>query len=122
MAWLVLSNKMDVCYLLLYVQEIRIQPYFCVKQGEYFFPLFSKDPVYLKIGINEYALGLKIKTFKNFYLNLASAWFYLNNDNHRIFFLFSMYTQNQQNPPTVNPSSNNPKINQILSLLKKRGT
>ena len=41
-----LPNKMDVCYLLVYVQEIRIQPYFCVKQGDYFFPLFSKDPVY----------------------------------------------------------------------------
>ena len=50
MAWLVLSNKMDVCYLLVYVQEIRIQPYFCVKQGDFFFPLFPKDPVYqLKI-------------------------------------------------------------------------
>ena len=36
---------MDVCYLLVYVQEIRIQPYFCVKQGHYFFPLFAKDPV-----------------------------------------------------------------------------
>ena len=45
MAWLVLSNKMDVCYLSVYVQEIRIQPYFCVKQGDYFFPLFPKDPV-----------------------------------------------------------------------------
>ena len=45
MAWLVLSNKMDVCYLLVYVQEIRIQPYFCVKQGDYFFPLFPKDSV-----------------------------------------------------------------------------
>ena len=50
MAWLVLSNKIDVCYLLVYVQEIRIQPYFCVKQGDFFFPLFPKDPVYqLKI-------------------------------------------------------------------------
>ena len=28
------------------MQEIRIQPYFCVKQGDYFFPLFSKDPVF----------------------------------------------------------------------------
>ena len=36
---------MDVCYLLVYVQEIRIQPYFCVKQGRYFFPLIAKDPV-----------------------------------------------------------------------------
>ena len=44
-AWLVLSNKMDVCYLLVYAQEIRIQPYFCVKQGDYFFPLFPKEPV-----------------------------------------------------------------------------
>ena len=49
MGWLVLPNKMDVCYLLDYVQEIRIQPYFCVKQGHYFFPLFAKDPVYLLI-------------------------------------------------------------------------
>ena len=48
MAWLVLPNKMDVCYLLVYVQEIRIQPYFCIKQGHYFFPLFAKDPVSLK--------------------------------------------------------------------------
>ena len=36
---------MDACYLLVYVQEIGIQPYFCVKQGHYFFPLFAKDPV-----------------------------------------------------------------------------
>ena len=40
---------MDVCYLLVYVQEIGIQPYFCVKQGHYFFPLFAKDPVYFLI-------------------------------------------------------------------------
>ena len=45
MAWLVLSNKMDVRYLLVYVQELRNQPCFCVKQGHYFFPLFAKDPV-----------------------------------------------------------------------------
>ena len=45
MAWFVLSNKMDTCFLLVDVQEIRIQPYFCVKQGDYFFPLFPKDPV-----------------------------------------------------------------------------
>ena len=31
---------MDVCYLLDDVQEIRIQPYFCVKQGDYFFHFF----------------------------------------------------------------------------------
>ena len=36
-----LSNKMDVCYLLDDVQEIRIQPYFCVKQGDYFFHFFE---------------------------------------------------------------------------------
>ena len=47
MAWLVLSNKMDVCYLLVYVQEIRIQPYFCVEQGDFLFPLLPKDPVWL---------------------------------------------------------------------------
>ena len=40
MAWLVLPNKMDVRYLLVYVQEIRIQPYFCVEQGDYFFHFF----------------------------------------------------------------------------------
>ena len=45
-----LPNKMDVCYLLVYVQEIRIQPYFCVKQGDYFFPLFAKDPVYVCVN------------------------------------------------------------------------
>ena len=44
-AWLVLSNKMDRCYLLVNVQEIRIQPYFCVKQGDYFFSLFLGHPV-----------------------------------------------------------------------------
>ena len=53
MAWLVLSNKMDVCYLLVYVQEIRIQPYFCVKQGHYFFPLFAKDPVHIFLTADE---------------------------------------------------------------------
>ena len=36
---------MDVCYLLVDVQEIRIQPYFGVKQGDYFFSLFLKHPV-----------------------------------------------------------------------------
>ena len=45
-AWLVLSNKMDTCYLLVDVQEIRIQPYFCIKQGDYFFSLFLGHPVY----------------------------------------------------------------------------
>ena len=40
-----LSNKMDRCYLLVDVQEIRIQPYFGVKQGDYFFSLFLKHPV-----------------------------------------------------------------------------
>ena len=36
---------MDVCYLLVNVQEIRIQPYFCVKQDDYFFwnTLYHKD-------------------------------------------------------------------------------
>ena len=38
---------MYVCYLLVNVQEIRIQPYFCVKQGDYLFPLFPKGPVCL---------------------------------------------------------------------------
>ena len=33
-AWLVLSNKMDTCYPLVDVQEIRIQPYFYIKQGD----------------------------------------------------------------------------------------
>ena len=35
---------MDRCYLLVDVQEIRIQPYFCVKQGDYFFFTFSGTP------------------------------------------------------------------------------
>ena len=37
---------MERCYLLVNVQEIRIQPYFCVKQGDYFFSLFLGHPVY----------------------------------------------------------------------------
>ena len=36
---------MDTCYLLVDVQEIRIQPYFCIKQGDYFFSLFLGHPV-----------------------------------------------------------------------------
>ena len=36
---------MDRCYFLVDVQEIRIQPYFCVKQGDYFFSLFLGHPV-----------------------------------------------------------------------------
>ena len=36
---------MERCYLLVNVQEIRIQPYFCVKQGDYFFSLFLGHPV-----------------------------------------------------------------------------
>ena len=31
---------MDTCYLLVDVQEIRIQPYFCIKQDDYFFHFF----------------------------------------------------------------------------------
>ena len=31
---------MDRCYLLVFVQEIGIQPYFFVKQGDYFFHFF----------------------------------------------------------------------------------
>ena len=38
---------MDTCYLLVDVQEIRIQPYFCVKQGDYFFSLFLGHPVFV---------------------------------------------------------------------------
>ena len=41
-----LQNK-NPCYLLVNVQEIRIQPYFCVKQGEYFFHFFW-DTLYIK--------------------------------------------------------------------------
>ena len=44
--WFVLSNIMDICYLLVDVQEIRIQPHFCVKQGDYFFSLFLGHPVF----------------------------------------------------------------------------
>ena len=40
---------MDVCYFLVDVQEITISPYFGVKQGDYFIPFLSKDPVYIKI-------------------------------------------------------------------------
>ena len=45
MAWLVLSNKMETYYLLVDVQEIRIQHYFCIKQGDYFFSVFLGHPV-----------------------------------------------------------------------------
>ena len=38
---------MDVCYFLVDVQEITISPYFGVKQGYYFIPFLSKDPVYI---------------------------------------------------------------------------
>ena len=31
---------MDRCYLLVDVQEIRIQPYVCLKKGDYFFHFF----------------------------------------------------------------------------------
>ena len=41
----VISNKMDTCYLLVDVQEIRIQHYFCIKQDDYFFSLFLGHPV-----------------------------------------------------------------------------
>ena len=35
---------MDTCYLLVDVQEIRIQPNFSIKQGDYFFFTFSWTP------------------------------------------------------------------------------
>ena len=54
---ILLSNKMDVCYLLVYVQEIRIQPYFCVKQGDFFLPLFPKDPVCINQGTKNASFG-----------------------------------------------------------------
>ena len=40
---------MDVCYLLVDVQRMTISPYFGVKQGDYFIPFLSKDPVYNEI-------------------------------------------------------------------------
>ena len=40
---------MDVCYHFVNVLKIPIQPYFCVKQGCYFFPFFAEDPVYSSI-------------------------------------------------------------------------
>ena len=36
---------MDTCYLLVDVQELRIQSYFCIKQDDYFFSLFLGHPV-----------------------------------------------------------------------------
>ena len=42
--WLVLSNKIDVCYLLVDVQEIRIQRYFCAKKVDNFYFTFSETP------------------------------------------------------------------------------
>ena len=36
---------MDTYYLLVDVQEMRIQPHFCIKQGDYFFSLFLGHPV-----------------------------------------------------------------------------
>ena len=70
MAWLVLSNKMDVCYLLVYVQEIRIQPYFCVKQGDYFFPLFAKDPVYFLILVCQKIMKNVVNLRKQMYTKI----------------------------------------------------
>ena len=49
-AWFELSNKMDTCYLLVDVQEIRIQPHFCIKQGDYFFHFFL-DTLYVSYSI-----------------------------------------------------------------------
>ena len=39
---------MDTCYLLVDVQEIRIQPNFCVKQGDYFFFHFFWNTLYIE--------------------------------------------------------------------------
>ena len=50
-AWLLLSNKMARCYLLVNVQEIRIQPYFRIKQDDYFFSLFLGHPVCMYVCI-----------------------------------------------------------------------
>ena len=43
---------MDTCYLLVDVQEIRIQPYFCDKQGDYFFSLFLGHPVVSALSLS----------------------------------------------------------------------
>ena len=36
---------MEKCYLNDNVQEIKIWPYFCIKIGDYFFPIFLWHPV-----------------------------------------------------------------------------
>ena len=60
MLGLVLSNKMDICYLLVDVQEIRIQPYFWVKQGDYFFT-FSGTPCIVFVGNLNLKGHMKVK-------------------------------------------------------------
>ena len=61
---------MDVCYFLVDVQEITISPYFGVKQGDYFIPLLSKDPVLVKFlsTIRKYFCSF----FDNF--NIIPSW------------------------------------------------
>ena len=70
-AWLVLSNKMARCYLLVNVQEIRIQPCFWVKQGDYFFSLFLGHTVRWK----------NLKNCKCHWWSAYCAYFFPADDN-----------------------------------------
>ena len=56
---------MDTRYLLVDVQEIRIQPYFCIKQGDYFFSLFLGHRVYIRIYFLFLGLIFQSKTERN---------------------------------------------------------
>ena len=51
------------------VQEMRIQPYFCVKQGNYFFSLFLGHPVYIQDNSVEKNQRLKKRVFFLFCLH-----------------------------------------------------
>ena len=64
---------MDTCYLLVDVQEIRIQPYFCVKQGDYFFHFFVDTLYDFFLSINE---SFTYPPYKNVTIsNVKEIWF-----------------------------------------------
>ena len=59
---------MDVCYPLVDGQKITIYPYFCVKQGCYFFHSFCKTLYLSAIYINKVTVRLSVT-----FLDLAVA-------------------------------------------------
>ena len=58
------------------VQEIRIQPYFCVKQGDYFFSLLLGYPVFYRSMMTTLRVLWCIDCRVNFHVLFVIVWYF----------------------------------------------